>query len=83
MFIRSTAISDHHERLWGGHGSQCITMPVPQFLAAAGIGRTMLYELIGAGEIESVKIGKRRLIVVQSYLDLLARRRAAEAEQRR
>jgi hypothetical protein len=56
-------------------------MPVPQFLAAAGIGRTMLYELIGAGEIESVKIGKRRLIIVQSYLDLLARRRAAEAER--
>ena len=43
----------------------------------------MLYELLGAGEIESVKIGKRRLIIVQSYLDLPARRRAVEAERRR
>jgi hypothetical protein len=70
------------ERLWDGRGRPCITMPVPQFLAAAGISRTVLYELIGAGEIESVKIGNRRLIVVQSYLALLDRLRAAEAEMR-
>ena len=82
MSIPSTGLCDH-ERPWGGRGPQYITMPVRQFLAAAGIGHTMLYELIGAGEIESVKIGKRRLIIVQSYLDLLARRRALEAERRR
>ncbi len=82
MTIPSTGLSDH-ERPLGSRGPQYITPSVPQFLAVAGIGRTMLYELIGAGEIESVKIGKRRLIVVQSYLDLLERRRAVEAERRR
>lgn len=29
---------------------------------ATGIGRSKLYELMAAGEIESVKVGKRRLI---------------------
>jgi hypothetical protein len=48
-------------------------MPIPQFLAAAGIGRTKLYELIGSGELATVELGRRRLIIVRSYLDLIAR----------
>jgi hypothetical protein len=56
-----------------------ITMPIPQFLAAAGIGRTKLYELIGSGELGTVVLGRRRLIVVRSYLELIARRQEAEA----
>lgn len=31
-----------------------------------GIGRTNLYSLISSGKLESVKIGKRRLVRVQS-----------------
>jgi excisionase family DNA binding protein len=50
-----------------------ITMALTPFFRAAGIGRTKVYELIAAGEIKSVTVGKKRLIVVQSYLDFLAR----------
>lgn len=41
----------------------------------AGIGRTKLYQLMGAGEIASVKLGSRRLIRVseiEAFLDRLA-----------
>jgi excisionase family DNA binding protein len=37
-------------------------LSVNETLTMLGIGRTKLYELIGAGEVESVKIGKRTLI---------------------
>jgi excisionase family DNA binding protein len=32
----------------------------------AGVGRTTIYEAIGAGALRSVKIGKRRLITVEA-----------------
>ena len=36
-----------------------------------GIGRTKLYELIGSGEIESVKIGRSRHIIVASLIQFV------------
>jgi hypothetical protein len=33
-----------------------------------GVGRTKAYELIGAGAIEAVKVGRRTLIVLDSAL---------------
>ena len=56
-----------------------ITMPIEAFLSATGLGRSKLYELIGDGDIASVLLGKRRLIVVRSYLELLDRKRAEQA----
>lgn len=32
----------------------------------AGVGRTTIYEAIGAGALRSVKIGKRRLITMEA-----------------
>jgi excisionase family DNA binding protein len=34
-----------------------------------GVGRTKIYELINSGELKSVKIGAKRLIVVDSIND--------------
>ena len=52
----------------------------------AGIGRTTIYEAIGSGALRSLKIGKRRLILIvslrdwletaQQAVDLAAQRRA-------
>lgn len=42
---------------------------------ATGLGRTKLYELMGDGHIETTTIGRRRLVLVQSLLSLLKRRR--------
>ena len=35
---------------------------VPEAASALGIGRSLLYQLLAAGEIASVSIGRRRLI---------------------
>ncbi|WP_324748784.1 excisionase [Sphingomonas sp. LY54] len=47
--------------------------------AAIGVGVTKGYELIGAGELEAIKIGRATRITVASIKALVARR---VAEQR-
>lgn len=42
-----------------------------------GVGRTKLYELIAAGEVESVKLGKATRITTASLHDLVRRQRGA------
>jgi hypothetical protein len=46
-----------------------------RFEEASGIGHTKAYELIGAGEIETVKIGRRRMVIMASYKRYLVRLR--------
>ena len=41
-----------------------------------GVGRTKLYELIAAGEVETVKLGKATRITTDSLRDLVRRQRA-------
>ena len=43
----------------------------------SGIGRTSLYEAIGAGELASCKVGKRRVILLEDLRAWLARQRQA------
>lgn len=42
-----------------------------------GVGRTKLYEMIAAGEIETVKLGKATRITTASLHDLVRRQRGA------
>jgi excisionase family DNA binding protein len=48
-----------------------ITATIPEFCRVSGNGRTKTYELIAEGKLKSIKIGKRRLIVVDSYRRLV------------
>ena len=52
--------------------AQRLACTIDEACRATGIGRTKLYEEISAGRIESVTIGKRRLVLVPSLLRLLA-----------
>lgn len=52
-----------------GVGSANVALPAPRIVVtveeaarALGIGRTMMYELIGSGAVESVTIGRLRRI---------------------
>ena len=40
----------------------------------AGVGRTTIYSSISAGELRSIKVGKRRLIAVDALREWLRRR---------
>ncbi len=53
-----------------------ITAPIGAFCLLSGLGRTRVYELISAGELDSVTIGKRRLVIIESYRQLIERQRA-------
>jgi hypothetical protein len=55
-----------------------ITATIPEFRRLSGISRSRIYELLDASEIESVYVGARRLILIESYLQLIDRQRAKE-----
>jgi excisionase family DNA binding protein len=48
-----------------------ITVTVTTALRVTGLGRTKLYELIAAGQVETVKVGRRRLVHLQSLEKLV------------
>ncbi|HEY8743812.1 MAG TPA: helix-turn-helix domain-containing protein [Chloroflexota bacterium] len=45
-----------------------------------GISRSFLYELLKAGEIESIRLGAARLIPVQSLYQFVARQPSAAGD---
>jgi excisionase family DNA binding protein len=47
-----------------------IWISVDEAMAATSFGRTRLYELIAAGKLQSVKIGRRRLVSFDSIATL-------------
>ena len=54
-----------------------ITANIGQFMRLSGLGRSRVYELLTSGELDSVYIGSRRLILVDSYRRLIERQRTA------
>lgn len=47
-------------------------LSIDEAAAAAGIGRSLLYNLIGRGEVRSVRVGRRRLIPSDAVAELIA-----------
>ena len=50
-----------------------ITAPVGEFCRLAGIGRTLCYAMLADGRLASILIGKRRLVVLDSFRQLIER----------
>lgn len=48
-----------------------VTVTVDGAKKALGLGTTKIYELIGSGELETVTIGRRRLVKVSSIKALV------------
>jgi excisionase family DNA binding protein len=59
-----------------------ITTTISNLCRLTGCGRSKTYELLAEGTLESIKIGKRRLIVLDSYRQLMERQRVTEATAR-
>ena len=51
--------------------AQRLTCTIDDACEVTGLGRTKLYELIGAGRVATTTIGRRRLVLVCSLLALL------------
>lgn len=45
---------------------QPVLHPISRFCELYGVGRTKTYELINAGDLETVKVGRKRLITEAS-----------------
>lgn len=53
---------------------------VDEAVKASGLGRTFLYEHMASGELPSVKIGRRRLILHHELMNFLSRTSKSEAK---
>ena len=49
-----------------------ITVTVAEAKRLSGLGHTKLWELIGSGVLETVRVGRRRLVIYVSLCRLLA-----------
>lgn len=57
------------------HATSCpepLAVSIGRATHLSGLGRTKLYEALGAGELSSLKIGNRRLILVDDLRKWLA-----------
>ncbi|MGC9543614.1 helix-turn-helix domain-containing protein [Streptomyces sp. UG1] len=57
-----------------------VNLTVEEAIEASGIGRTTMFGLIKRGELESIKIGRRRYVPVAALDDFLSRLRAEQNE---
>jgi excisionase family DNA binding protein len=56
-------------------GNRTLLVTVEEAARLLGIGRTTMFELIGSGDVKSVRLGRRRLIArksLESFVDDLA-----------
>jgi excisionase family DNA binding protein len=51
--------------------SQRLSCTIDEACEATSLGRTKLYELIGAGQLATITIGRRRLVLVRGLLSLI------------
>jgi excisionase family DNA binding protein len=59
-----------------------VTVTIPAAMKYSGLGRTKLYELIANREIESVRVGTRRLTVFASLRSRLTNTDTSRARDR-
>ncbi len=48
-----------------------LSCTVDEACMVTGLGRTKLYELIGSGQLITTTVGRRRLVIVRSLLELV------------
>lgn len=63
-------------------GPAPLLLTIPEAGRVLGLGRTTMYELMGAGEVEVVHIGRAARIPVQSIERFIARLRSASHPRR-
>ena len=59
-----------------------LLLTIPEAVKALGVSRSVLYQLLDAGEVISIKIGRSRRVPVITLEDFVARRLAAQQRER-
>lgn len=54
---------------------------VEETMQATGLGRSTVYELLGSGELESIKVGRRRIVPADAITQFMNAKRAATADK--
>ncbi len=49
-----------------------LAVSINDTVRALGLGRTTIYEMIADGRLETIKLGRRRLVIVESIRRLIA-----------
>jgi excisionase family DNA binding protein len=52
---------------------------VDETMQATGLGRTTIFNLIDTGELESIKVGRRRIIPVEAIREFFEAQRRQQA----
>jgi excisionase family DNA binding protein len=60
-----------------------LLLTIPQAAAVLAVGRTTVYELIGAGDLEAVHIGRSARVPVAALEDYVERQRRGRVTVRR
>jgi hypothetical protein len=63
--------------------STSLLISIPAFIATEPFGRTKVYELLDAGVLESLYVGRRRMILADSYRRYVERLKAESNGKRR
>lgn len=61
-----------------GNDLEPISVRIPEACRLTGIGRSKLYQLIGSGDLETVKIGAMTLVPLNGLRDLIERARRGD-----
>jgi hypothetical protein len=57
-----------------------ISMPVDEFFKATGLKSTQGYELFNTGEVDTFTVGRKRLVVLDSWYRYIERNRGTPAK---
>ena len=80
--MRRTQVNKAERKEMKGHGHDALLLTMVDAARVLSIGRTTMYELVGAGEIEVVHIGRSARIPVAAVEAFVERQRRSGATVR-
>jgi excisionase family DNA binding protein len=68
-------IHSHHDDWSAPHDGQRLLLTVSEAAQQLGIGRSLLYQLLAEGQVESIHVGRLRRIPIDALADFIDRQR--------
>jgi hypothetical protein len=68
--------STSHSALELAFRSDVISAPVPEFSRISGLGQSTVWAMLADGRLEAIAVGRRRLVLIDSYRRYIAQQRS-------